>query len=487
MANQFYSADYRRKRKLLVAALIAAPLVLAAGFIAMRLFEKSNSPATLISANAKPRMRVLAAQAEADSAQLPVPNAGAPIVSRKEILDMLAEMQAKPDPDSAPSDGNGETFADHASATVPSTRGEPGVTYIDAFRNCRYSMTVKYQLQGGVDIYVLDTYSGEIRIRTNYIESAPLSLFVPDQLNGQRRFEELVANQSQGGADIYILDTFSGEIQIKSRVMGKKSMRFFAEVAAGGYRRYSCCIFYNSGKLDFYVTDMITGETRIRRGVVSAETISLFSAADRKANGCPHFSCWIELNSGHIDFYSLDGVSGELRKLDRIDEESQLPILGQPSDRGYNRFNGWVNYSAGNIDFYAQDGFSSEIKLFPAIQGKKQLDLFDLPADERAWQRFHSWILFNPGQVEIYTFDRAKGVIKVDKMPSFSGSYRPIAEPDFQPAAQNRYEAAKIPRQQNPGIELYVIDTITSEIRIAKDVSETRTYSMFPDDPPMPE
>jgi hypothetical protein len=343
-------------------------------------------------------------------------------------------------------------------------------------------MTVKHQSLGGVDIYVLDTYTGEMRVQPNTIASTPVTLFKPDRLEGQRRFEELVAKLFWGGVDIYVLDTFTGEIRIRRRAEAEKSMRFFDRAEAGEYRRYSCCVYYNTGKLDFFVTDMVTGETRTELGVLSSDKVSLFSPADRRVKGCPRFLCWIEENSGHVDFYSLDMVSGSLRRHALTGGESLIPEIGRASNLGCNRFNGWVEYNAGNIDFYAQDGFSSEIRVFPAMQDKKELQLFDLPVDERSWQRFHSWILFNPGQAEIYTFDASAGAMKVDKLPAIGTSFRPVPEPSPQPAASARYQAERVLRRQNPGIELYVIDTYTSEIRIAKDVFEAKTYSLFADD-----
>jgi hypothetical protein len=480
MANEFYRAGYDRKRRILAAALIVAPMILVAVFFAARLLRKDAPAAKVKPRPAGARVQTNAPASGPGLARDASPAGGGRLYSREEILARLTELQGA-SPGASVSSAAAEGVPTKNGASSPGTGGGQAVTYVDAFNDCRYSMTVKHQLQGGVDIYVLDTYSGELRIRTNYVDSAPLSLFIPGRAAGRRRFEELVAHQSLGGVDVYVLDTFSGDIQIKSRVTQEKSIHFFENAAAAGYRRYSCTIFYNSGKLDFYVTDLVSGETRIQRGVLSAETISLFSAADRKVKGCPRFACWIEVNSGHVDFYLLDMVSGELRRRERIEDESQLPVFGRASDLGYNRFDAWVEYNAGDIDLYAQDGYSGELKYFPAIQGKKEMELFNLPADERAWQRFHSWILFNPGQVEIYTFDRSAGAMKVDKVPALQGSFRPVAEAAVRPAASSRYDAARILRLQNSGIELYVIDTYTSEVRVAKDVSEARTYSLFAD------
>ena len=143
---------------------------------------------------------------------------------------------------------------------------DAGPVYVDLFNDCRYSFTVKDQLLGGVDLYVLDSYTGEMRIRTNFIQDKPLALFDPDDEPGKRRFMELVAHQLKGGADVFVLDSFTGDVRIRYGVTDRSVLRFFEGSEGEGYLRYSAQVIQNSGKLDFFVTDMSGGETRMQRG-----------------------------------------------------------------------------------------------------------------------------------------------------------------------------------------------------------------------------
>jgi len=356
--------------------------------------------------------------------------------------------------------------------------GDAGPIYIDLFNDCRYSFSVKYQLQGGVDLYVLDSYTGEMRIKTNFTQEKPLALFDPDDKPGKRRFVESVAHQLKGGADVFVFDAFTGEVRFRSGVTDRSSLRLFEGSAGEGYFRYSAQVVQNSGKFDFFVTDLSGGEARIRRGLEGGESLSLFAENDRKDRGKPRYVAWVELNSGSIDFYILDTVSGKLRIRENVGNEKSLSLFEGVDSQGPERFAAWVNYNAGAREIFAQDRFTGELKLFPDVQGKRELRLFDLPVVDLAWTRYQSWPDYVLDRYWIYTFDSATSELTSDSHDSFKKPYAFPASLKYVPPMGRRYDGQLI-RQIGGGVILYVIDTYTSEVRVAKGIAGKGKVSLF--------
>jgi hypothetical protein len=318
-----------------------------------------------------------------------------------------------------------------------------------------------------------------MRIKTNFTQDKPLALFDPDDKPGKRRFVESVAHQLKGGADVFVFDSFTGEVRIRSGVTDSSVLRLFESSEGEGYFRYSAQVVQNSGKFDFFVTDLSGGETRIRRGLEGVDSLSLFDEKERKDKGKPRYVAWIELNSGNIDFYILDTVSGELRIRENVGNEKSLSLFEKVDSQGPERFAAWVNYNAGAREIFAQDRFTGELKMFSGVQGKTALRLFDLPVDDLAWTRYQSWPDYVLDRYWIYTFDSATSELTSDSHDSFKKPYAFPATRKYVPPMGRRYDGQLIRQIDGGGVILYVIDTYTSEVRVAKGIAGKGKVMLF--------
>ena len=276
-----------------------------------------------------------------------------------------------------------------------------------------------------------------------------------------------------------MLDLFTGEIQIRYGVTDKKSLRFFEGIGDGEYLRYSAQVIYNSGKLDFFVTDMSGGETRMRRGLDSGDSLSLFDETEKMDRGKPRYTAWIELNSGAVNYYILDTVSGELRIREKIGNEKNLSLFEGVDSKGPVRFRGWVKYNAGALEIFALDRFTGEVKMFTGVQGKTALRLFDLPVDDRAWPRYQCLPDYVLDRYWIYTFDSATSELTSDSHLSFKTPYAFPASRNYVPPSGYRYDCKMIRDIGGAGVITYVIDTYTSEVRVAKGIAGKGKVLLF--------
>ena len=477
-----YRSSYLRTRNGLRIALPLGVLIVAAALVLIHggVGEKSEStrPAPAVAASVPFDSGAAAPAADA---------AGTESMLDGETQAVIAEIQGQIERDKR-NRIPGEEKKDDSPLTTTTAAGEErpgrknreaGPDYIDLFNDCRYSFSVKYQLLGGVDLYVLDSYTGEMRIKTNFTQDEPLALFDPDDKPGKRRFVESVAHQLKGGADVFVFDSFTGEVRIRSGVTDRSVLRLFESSEGEGYFRYSAQVVQNSGKFDFFVTDLSGGETRIRRGLEGADSLSLFDEKERKDRGKPRYVAWIELNSGNIDFYILDTASGELRIRENVGNEKSLSLFEGVDSQGPVRFAAWVNYNAGAREIFAQDRFTGELKMFTGVQGKKALRLFDLPVDDLAWSRYQSWPDYVLDRYWIYTFDSATSELTSDSHPSFKKPYVFPASRKYVPPMGRRYDGQLIRQLDGGGVILYVIDTYTSEVRVAKGIAGKGKVSLF--------
>jgi hypothetical protein len=477
-----YRSSYLRTRNVLK---IALPLCLVIGAAALVLIhggsggnDQSTRPASAVGSSLPSDSGAAAAAAAEPDAAPPLDGETQAVIA--EIQRQIEQDRQKRNPrDENPTDPQMTATTDGSEEKSNKAQKESGPDYVDLFNDCRYSFTVKYQLLGGVDLYVLDSYTGEMRIKTNFTQDKPLALFDPDDKPGKRRFVESVAQQLKGGADVFVFDSFTGEVRFRSGVADRSSLRLFENSEGEGYFRYSAQVLQNSGKFDFFVTDLSGGETRIRRGLEGGDSLSLFAENDRKDRGKPRYVAWVELNSGNIDFYILDTVSGELRIREKIGDEKSLSLFEGVDSQGPVRFAAWVNYNAGAREIFAQDRFTGELKLFPAVQGKRELRLFDLPVVDLAWPRYQSWPDYVLDRYWIYTFDSATSELTSDSHDSFQKPYAFPASRKYVPPMGRRYDGQLIRQIDGVGVILYVIDTYTSEVRVAKGIAGKGKVSLF--------
>ncbi len=350
--------------------------------------------------------------------------------------------------------------------------------FLDLFNKCRYSLLAKYEMQGGADLFVMNSYTGEVRFKTNYTGDGPLTLFQSDEKHGQRRFFMLFARGLTSNAEVFVLDSDTGDIQMKTISGNSNSLRFFTQTREGENQRYSAHINYDNLKFDFIVTDIYTGKSKILRDVEKPSLISLFQGTREPGEATLRYSSWAEPNSGDTDLYSLDWATGLLRIRRKQSQQKELDPFPDKKSAGPNRYFGWVNYNSGKVEFYAMDMYSGEFKIVPLPENKNEFQLFDYPMDPQAWQRYDTWAEYWLNGYWIYTFDTATGLFKSDMVTSMQKPYFPFPDQEFFPSESRRYEVSLIGRIQG-GVIVYAIDTYTGEVRVFKDITEKKTIRLF--------
>jgi hypothetical protein len=468
----------RKKKILWVAAIGVAALAAAAlGFLSLqrsRSGPEVSSPAPRagnivtkkVPVETRPTGSALAGKPAGD---VPVP---------RELAEVLDEIQKQIDAGKKGDARPEEAWRDDPSPVIDDHEPEKTSEWIDLFNQCRYSFSIQYQKQGGVDLFVIDTYTGKMRVKTNCIENDPVRLFPPEQTDGQRRFFQVHTAYQLNGADVYVIDSFTSEIATALAGSGTQALEFFASPKKERSSHYSAQINYNSGKIDYFVFDDCSSETRILRGQDKPQSVFLFSEPDKKKKSRPHFFSWFETNSGHLDLYAMDMVNGEVRIQAKMGEEEQaVPFAGAASDHPP-RYHGWVGYVSGRIEFWAVDGFTGELRFFSNVENFSRLQPFDNPHYKSAWSRFDVRSLWDNQLCWLYTFDSVTGEFVSDTRESAATPYRHFPNVPYRPPQSRRYDW-RLVLQIAGGVDLYVLDTYTSEVRVARSIKEKKSVSLF--------
>jgi hypothetical protein len=383
-------------------------------------------------------------------------------------------------------DGNSTATSQNSSGQDEQPQTEDGqesekpvpVEWIDLFNKCRYSFSIRYQVQGGVDVFVIDTYTGKMQIQTNYIDNRPLTLFAADNINAERRFFHVRSAYQKAGADIYALDSFSSEIETAVVGSGTQTIQFFREPKKEKTSYYSAQVTYNSGKIDYFIFDDCSSEVRMLRGVAKPETICLFNEPEKKLKKRPHYFSLVEMNSGYLDLYTMDMVNGEVRVRQKISDAKQFMLFEEVGLDDPPRYEGWVDYESGKIGIWTVDGFTGELKLINGVENLKQFKTFDNPLDKTAWSRFDVLSNRDNNFWWLYTFDSVTGEFVCDTRESLLKAYRYFPIVKYQIPQSRRYNFRLI-LLITGGVDLYVLDTYTSEIRVARSINARKNLSLF--------
>jgi hypothetical protein len=355
---------------------------------------------------------------------------------------------------------------------------EGSTAWIDLFNKCRYGFSIRYKQQGGVDIFVIDTYTGKMQIKTNHIENGPLTLFAADNIKGERRFFLVDTAYQIALTDVFVLDNFTSAIETATVSSGVQNVQFFEAPKNERSSSYSAQIEYNSGKIDYFVFDDCSSETRLLRGAAKPEAICLFNEPKKRMKSRPHFISRVEMNSGYLDLYTMDMVNGEVRIRQKIDDAKQIMLFEESGIDHPPRYEGWVDYASGEIEFWAVDGFSGELKLFKGVENQKQFMAFANPLDKTAWSRFDVLSHWDNHLWWLYTFDSVTGEFISDTRESFATAYRYFSSVPYE-VPQNRRYNFRLILQMTGGVDLYILDTYTSEIRVARSINEKKNLSLF--------
>lgn len=483
MGNSPYRGDYQKTRRLkIMILLIGLPLVLAATLLIVRgrtnrdIAEKSEAAPVSLQESGKtyPSEPEPSDSPAAEPDRVPGPESGIGEEFRKALDELLPQMNGG----EAPEESEKEKIPDETLLeTEPGE--EPETRIVDLFNHRRFNLSVRWQMRGGVDIFVTDSYTGEMRIRHNYIDDKPLVLFHPEPLEGERRFFGLIERLREGGSSIFMIDSFTSEIRGRANVIQDQSISFFPKPAEGKLTRYSAQIIYNSGKIDVFVQDDCTSETRFVRGLDRIDSLALFSESDRQAiPGLPHFSAWTELEYGGFHHFALDDVSGDLRIKRGIDNLQEVALFSPRKPDFPCRYSGWLEMLDNRIVFYGIDMYTGQLKLFSDLEGKTEIKLFDWPLDDKSWPRYSMWVSYLYGKFLVYTFDSVTAKVTVDTVDSLSKPYRGVPVEIGPGPDQSRYQVQPQILMKG-GVDVYVIDTFTGEVRIARSILGKKTVSTF--------
>jgi hypothetical protein len=471
-------AQYRKKR--LLGALAIGLLILTVAALGIVSYQRSRARQKMITQAVNARN---IAPQKTPAAEKPVEKNGTAeaVVDGQTQLEMIMaanERQGENKGENDTETSQNSIGQDEQLQTKDGQESEKPTAWIDLFNKCRYSFSIHYQKQGGVDIFVIDTYTGQIKVKTNHIENNPITLFAADHATGERRFFHVHTVYQSAGADLYVLDNFSSAIETTVVGSGLQTIQFFNAPKKERSSFYSAQIIYNSGKIDYFVFDDCSSETRMLRGVDKPEAVCLFSGSNKKTKSRPHFFSMVEMNSGNLDLYTMNMVNGEVRICAKIGDEKQIVPFEEAGPDHPPRYEGWVDYVSGRIQFWAIDGFSGELKLFNGVENLKQLETFNNPLDKTAWSRFDVLAHWDDHLWWLYTFDTATGEFVSDSKESFTTAYRYSSSVPYQVPQNRRYNFQLI-LQMTGGVDLYVLDTYTSEIRVARSINEKKNLSLF--------
>ena len=471
-------AGYRKKK--ILSILVVGMLILTVAVLGIVSYQRSrakrkmvaravntqNSASQKIPVAEKPVEKNAAAEAEVDGQ------------TQVALIMAANEKQGESNREDIPAEPQNSSGPDEQLQIKDGQESEKSVEWIDLFNKCRYSFAIRYQQQGGVDIFVIDTYTGKMQIKTNFVENRPLTLFAADNLNAERRFFHVRSAYQKAGADIYVLDNFSSEIETAVVGSGTQTIQFFKAPKKERTSYYSAQVIYNSGNIDYFVFDDCSSEVRMLRGNAKPESIRLFDEPGKKMKSRPHYFSMVEMNSGYLDLYTMDMVNGEVRIRQKLEDAKQIMLFEESGIDHPPRYGGWVDYQSGKIEFWAVDDFSGELKIFKGVESLKQFNTFDNPLDKAAWSRFDVLSHWDNHLWWLYTFDSLSGEFISDTRESLLKAYRYFSSVPYQ-APQNRRYDFRLILQIMGGVDLYILDTYTSELRVARSINEKKSLSLF--------
>jgi hypothetical protein len=174
----------------------------------------------------------------------------------------------------------------------------------------------------------------------------------------------------------------------------------------------------------------------------------------------------------------MDTVNSEVRVYAKIDDKKQVTLFEEVGLDDPPRYEGWVDYESGKIEFWAVDGFTGELKLINGVENLKQFKAFDNPLDEKDWSRFDLMTHWDDRIWWLYTFDSVTGEFISDTRESILKAYRYFPNVKYQIPQSRRYNFRLI-LQMTGGVDLYILDTYTSEIRVARSINARKNLSLF--------
>ncbi len=354
--------------------------------------------------------------------------------------------------------------------------------YIDPLHKCRYAFSIKHQNRGRVDLLVTDSYSGEIRIKRNYTGNDSIRLFKQKtSTTKQRRFFHLVTQQVKGGHDIFVQDSFTGEIKGVKGFTNQNRLSLYdvAMKKASGFYRYFANIQYRDGMIDYFVIDSISSEVRMKRRTIDVTNVSLFEASgdDKAANR--RYDFWFENRLEFLDLYVIDTHTSAIRLHPNL--KGSIPIRlykKQSLSGGHPRYQAWFERIDHFMVLFVFDAYQCRLRKFKNQITDPDKGVFRDPPDPKAWMRFTSRIGFWNGNIEIYAFDTVTGTFKIHSCRDFDEVHL-FRKEDPQTAEASRFDISILNRVYDNTLEIFILDRYSSEVRRSVIGDNKKVYRLF--------
>lgn len=346
----------------------------------------------------------------------------------------------------------------------------------------RYYLTALYDMAGGADIAVTDAYTSEIRLLENVTGKTKIVLFKEqDTPAGSLRYASLIYHNS-GKIEGAVLDEYTGELKKITGLSNNNPVKTFKENEGSDYLRYSVSKEFILGDIVLYFTDTYTSEVRSTAVKSLPDSINIFKR--NRGQGSRRYFSWVDYIGTSTHNFCIDTYTSEIREKTDLKVGEPVTFFTNGQDQGDLRYEGWTNWPEdGTIKIYALDTYTSEIRVLSTPSMEETVTLFEN----------HSNNGENKGPYRRYTggvgYITGRGIISF-VMDTFTGEMRiKTGNPEnYEKPIQYFKDTLKpgvcryLPNifyQLAGGVDVYVIDTFTGEIRVKTHVVGEQSLNLF--------
>ncbi|MCK4762692.1 MAG: hypothetical protein KAW12_10895 [Candidatus Aminicenantes bacterium] len=318
----------------------------------------------------------------------------------------------------------------------------------------RYLMVALYDLTGGADIAVTDSYTGETR------------LF--EDVAGKKKIISFEEKPVPSAAHKGLKKNIPGQPDPKDSSLRKLPGSNSKKQSPTGALRYTPLVFHNSGKIEGAVVDEYTGEMRKLTGLIPGRPLNPFKDNRKTGAGELRYNVLTEFVAGDIILYFIDTFTGRVRAETVQELPGALNLFTGPRDpvAGSRRYFSWTNYGGDILTHcFCIDAYTSEIKMLPDIRRKKAVTFFETNRDRGAL-RYEGWSLYRHGHIQFFVIDTFTSEIKMSSLIEFEEPLKLFDNKDDTLTDRHRRYTAGVGFLPNGAMITYAVDTFSGEIKI---------------------
>ncbi len=391
--------------------------------------------------------------------------------------------QAEPQEGAAQAHNQKETNKESKDNQSPDPAAPKGVApappqYKPQIDRRRYFIHVLHDHYSLPDIIVYDSVTSEVRLLENRVVEGSLTPFdspaLSPHLNPDLRYV-VTPFYKDSRIDCIVFDTYTGETRYIKGLKDNQPVTVFSRHPKAHPLRFSSRIVIDAGNIMFFVTDTFTGNVRSICREEPQAAFNLFSTPQKVYRPSRFYSIARYIGPA-LFLWCVDSHTGIVKNQKDINCGDNWQLFPHPTPGSHlMRYDVYPLCIGETISVFVQDAFTGEVRLYSAVNIDEPVDLFK-GVDSPGYLRYQTWYSQGTLDITVYSMDMYTGEVRVSLQPR--GDRFNLYKGAPVKAGQMRYDAATV-FQVEGGVDIYIMDTFTSQIRLATHVKSPDSVKLF--------